>query len=125
MISSGLSASSSTSTIALTARQSNEVDSQILNRIPRRTRKRFVLSRLTIAQRVDEMPRRRNQLTGFNMTFRVLEDLSTGLREIVFDAYGTLFDLKTIAAECDKLYPGQGDEVARVWRTKQLEYTWL
>src|SRR4029077_1417584 len=52
-------------------------------------------------------------------------DLSTGLREIVFDAYGTLFFLKTIAAECTKLYPGQGGEVAGAWRKKQLEYTWL
>jgi 2-haloacid dehalogenase len=43
----------------------------------------------------------------------------------VFDAYGTLFDVYSIRAECEKLYPGNGDQLSRLWRDKQLEYTWL
>src|SRR5437879_13625502 len=44
---------------------------------------------------------------------------------IVFDAYGTLFDVQSIAALADRLFPGQGAPLAQLWRSKQLEYTWL
>jgi 2-haloacid dehalogenase len=44
---------------------------------------------------------------------------------LVFDAYGTLFDVQSVAATADSLLPGHGDALARLWRTKQLEYTWL
>jgi 2-haloacid dehalogenase len=44
---------------------------------------------------------------------------------LVFDAYGTLFDVQSVAATADRLWPGHGDVLARLWRTKQLEYTWL
>jgi 2-haloacid dehalogenase len=44
---------------------------------------------------------------------------------LVFDAYGTLFDVHGISALCDALWPGQGTAVSRIWRSKQLEYTWL
>ncbi len=44
---------------------------------------------------------------------------------LVFDAYGTLFDVQSIAATAESLLPGRGDPLARLWRTKQLEYTWL
>lgn len=44
---------------------------------------------------------------------------------LVFDAYGTLFDPHSVQAECERLFPGSGAELARLWRTKQLEYTWL
>ncbi len=44
---------------------------------------------------------------------------------LVFDAYGTLFDVQSVAATADRLWPGHGDALARLWRTKQLEYTWL
>ena len=47
------------------------------------------------------------------------------IKKIVFDAYGTLFDLGGIAAECDRVYPGSGERLAVSWRQKQLEYTWL
>jgi 2-haloacid dehalogenase len=43
----------------------------------------------------------------------------------VFDAYGTLFDVHSVAAAGESLAPGRGDELARLWRAKQLEYTWL
>src|SRR5437879_2594086 len=44
---------------------------------------------------------------------------------IVFDAYGTLFDVQSVAALADRLFPGQGAPLAQLWRGKQLEYTWL
>ena len=43
----------------------------------------------------------------------------------VFDAYGTLFDVHSVAALADTVTLGQGAELARIWRSKQLEYTWL
>jgi 2-haloacid dehalogenase len=43
----------------------------------------------------------------------------------VFDAYGTLFDVHSVAALGERLAPGNGAALAQLWRTKQLEYTWL
>jgi 2-haloacid dehalogenase len=43
----------------------------------------------------------------------------------VFDAYGTLFDVHSVAALAEELAPGNGAALSRIWRTKQLEYTWL
>jgi 2-haloacid dehalogenase len=43
----------------------------------------------------------------------------------VFDAYGTLFDVQSVAVLAEALAPGNGAALARLWRTKQLEYTWL
>jgi 2-haloacid dehalogenase len=42
----------------------------------------------------------------------------------VFDAYGTLFDVHSVQQRCDTLWPRKGLELSRLWRTKQLEYTW-
>lgn len=47
------------------------------------------------------------------------------IRGIVFDLYGTLFDVHSVAAACDACYPGRGREISVMWRQKQLEYTWL
>src|SRR5688572_5991571 len=47
------------------------------------------------------------------------------IRALVFDAYGTLFDPLSVRTRCDQLWPGRGDALAQLWRTKQLEYTWL
>lgn len=47
------------------------------------------------------------------------------LKVLLFDAYGTIFDVHSIATECDRLAPGKGAEMSQLWRTKQLEYTWL
>jgi 2-haloacid dehalogenase len=46
------------------------------------------------------------------------------LRALVFDAYGTLFDVHSVVALCDELWPGRGAALSQLWRAKQLEYTW-
>jgi 2-haloacid dehalogenase len=43
---------------------------------------------------------------------------------LVFDAYGTLFDVHSVATQCELLWPGKGAAVSQLWRSKQLEYTW-
>ena len=47
------------------------------------------------------------------------------LKCLVFDAYGTVFDVHSIVTALDRIFPGQGPEVSQAWRTRQLEYTWL
>lgn len=47
------------------------------------------------------------------------------IRAVVFDAYGTLFDVHSVAALADTLFPGRGDALSQAWRAKQLEYSWL
>lgn len=46
------------------------------------------------------------------------------LKALVFDAYGTLFDVHSVIRLCDELWPGRGTALSHLWRTKQLEYTW-
>jgi 2-haloacid dehalogenase len=48
-----------------------------------------------------------------------------GIDACVFDAYGTLFDFSSAAARCSDTLGDRVDELAAVWRTKQIEYTWL
>lgn len=43
----------------------------------------------------------------------------------VFDAYGTLYDVHSVARLGEQLAPGHGAALSQLWRTKQLEYTWL
>ena len=47
------------------------------------------------------------------------------IQAVVFDAYGTLFDVHSVVTRCDQLFPGRGKELSHLWRSKQLEYTWL
>jgi 2-haloacid dehalogenase len=47
------------------------------------------------------------------------------IKAVVFDAYGTLFDVYSIQVLADSLYPGQGYDIAVKWRDKQIEYTRL
>jgi len=47
------------------------------------------------------------------------------IQVVVFDAYGTLFDVYAIGALAEKLYPGQGAALSVLWRDKQIEYTRL
>ena len=47
------------------------------------------------------------------------------LKALVFDAYGTLFDVYSVVTLCDSLFPGRGTPLSQLWRAKQLEYTWL
>ena len=42
----------------------------------------------------------------------------------VFDAYGTLYDVHSVAARCESAWPGKGAQLSQLWRAKQLEYTW-
>lgn len=46
------------------------------------------------------------------------------LQALVFDAYGTLFDVHSVIRRCEQLWPGHGQAISQLWRTKQLEYTW-
>lgn len=47
------------------------------------------------------------------------------LDALVFDAYGTLYDVHSVTAKAEGFFPGQGAALSQLWRTKQLEYTWL
>jgi 2-haloacid dehalogenase len=51
--------------------------------------------------------------------------MKSGIQAIVFDAYGALFDVHSVIAQCDRTFPGKGAELSQLWRAKQLEYTWL
>jgi 2-haloacid dehalogenase len=44
---------------------------------------------------------------------------------VVFDAYGTLFDIQSVATITEEAFPGYGEMVTQIWRIKQLEYSWL
>lgn len=46
-------------------------------------------------------------------------------KAFVFDAYGTLYDVQSVAGVIHEAFPGHGEFVTQVWRLKQLEYTWL
>lgn len=46
-------------------------------------------------------------------------------RAVLFDAYGTLFDVYSVALTAEQLFPGQGQALARLWRDKQIDYTRL
>lgn len=47
------------------------------------------------------------------------------IKAIVFDAYGTLYDVQSVAGAIDQAFPGHGEYITQVWRLKQLEYAWL
>jgi len=47
-----------------------------------------------------------------------------GIEALVFDAYGTLFDVHSVVRRCEGLWPGKGAQLSALWRAKQLEYTW-
>lgn len=49
----------------------------------------------------------------------------TGIRACVFDAYGTLFDVTSAAAREKDALGDKWQPLAELWRTKQLQYTWL
>ena len=44
---------------------------------------------------------------------------------VLFDAYGTLFDVYSVGLVAEQLFPGHGHELSVVWRDKQIEYTRL
>ena len=47
------------------------------------------------------------------------------LKAIIFDAYGTLFDVNSAAEKCKGKIGDKWENFANYWRTTQLEYTWL
>ena len=47
------------------------------------------------------------------------------IKAVVFDAYGTLFDVYSIQVLAENLYPSHGADIAVKWRDKQIEYTRL
>jgi 2-haloacid dehalogenase len=59
---------------------------------------------------------RRSHTTTVTMTFP---------SAFVFDAYGTLFDVDSLAVLAEELAPRNGAALSRLWRSKQLEYSWL
>lgn len=47
------------------------------------------------------------------------------IKSVVFDAYGTLYDVQSVAPVIFESFPDHGDVITQVWRIKQLEYSWL
>src|SRR5712692_1187566 len=47
------------------------------------------------------------------------------IKAFAFDAYGTLFDVFSVTAQCEQLFPGNGSALAQLWRAKQLQYSLL
>ncbi len=45
------------------------------------------------------------------------------VKVFAFDAYGTLFDVFSVTALCEQLFPGKGNALAQLWRVKQLQYS--
>ena len=48
-----------------------------------------------------------------------------GVKAVLFDAYGTLFDVYSVGVLAEKLFPGHGQALGVLWRDKQIEYTRL
>jgi len=44
-------------------------------------------------------------------------------RAVLFDAYGTLFDVYSVALLAEQLFPGFGERLSVLWRDKQIDYT--
>ena len=51
--------------------------------------------------------------------------MRTQIEAWVFDAYGTLFDPFSVQGKAERIFPGRGEALSRLWRARQLEYTWL
>mgnify|MGYP001169657663 CR=1 FL=1 len=45
------------------------------------------------------------------------------LRAVLFDVFGTLLDVHSVARRAEELFPGQGARLSQLWRDKQIEYT--
>jgi 2-haloacid dehalogenase len=62
---------------------------------------------------------------NFFRTITVRKRRPVTIKAVVFDAYGTLFDIQSVAAVTEQAFPGYGEIITQIWRIKQLEYTWL
>ena len=47
------------------------------------------------------------------------------VQAVLFDAYGTLFDVYSVGLLAEQLFPGKGDALSLLWRDKQIDYTRL
>lgn len=47
------------------------------------------------------------------------------LKAVLFDVYGTLLDVRSVAAVAEAMFPGDGAALSSLWREKQLQYSWL
>ena len=47
------------------------------------------------------------------------------IRAVLFDAYGTLFDVHSVVLAAEQLFPGQGEKLSLLWRERQIEYSRL
>jgi 2-haloacid dehalogenase len=47
------------------------------------------------------------------------------IKALIFDAYGTLFDVHSVAATTEELFPGHGAALSQMWRAKQIEYMFI
>ncbi len=54
-----------------------------------------------------------------------MENVFSEIQGCVFDAYGTLFDFNSAVAHCRDALGEKADDLSRMWREKQLQYTWL
>src|SRR4249920_2713297 len=59
------------------------------------------------------------------MTGSALTGPMTGIEMCVFDAYGTLFDFNSAVARHRAAVGPKADALAELWRSKQIQYTWL
>lgn len=51
--------------------------------------------------------------------------MNHSIKAVIFDAYGTLFDVAAMAPLVERFVPGAGDRFAALWREKQIDYTRL
>lgn len=47
------------------------------------------------------------------------------IQAVAFDAFGTLFDVYSVGLLAEQLYPGKGTALADLWRSKQIEYSFI
>ena len=52
-------------------------------------------------------------------------DRTTAPKAVLFDVYGTLLDVYSVALRAEQMFPGAGDRLARAWRERQIEYSRL
>lgn len=54
-----------------------------------------------------------------------MEKAATAARAVLFDAYGTLFDVHSVVQQAEAIFPGRGEALSLLWRDRQIEYTRL
>jgi 2-haloacid dehalogenase len=67
---------------------------------------------------------------GWNRLAPMSSAASSALRAappkaVLFDVYGTLLDVYSVALRAEQMFPGAGERLARAWRDKQIEYSRL